>query len=62
MVVYVVRKICDYEYGCRNIEAVFSTQEKAEEYVENSPHNQMYEFWDLHSEPNLIIEDYEVVE
>lgn len=62
MRVYVVRKISDHEYGCRNIEAVFSTQELAEEYVNNSPDNWIYKFWDGISEPNLLIEDYEVIE
>lgn len=37
MCVYIVRKISDHEYGCRNVEAVFSSYESAEAFVQNSP-------------------------
>lgn len=62
MDVYAVLKIADYEYGCRKVEKLFSTPEKAEEYVENSKDNYDYTFWDGSIEPNLIIRTYQLDE
>lgn len=32
--VFVVTKICDYEYGCREIESIWSSNEAAEDHIE----------------------------
>ena len=31
--VYVVTEICDYEYGCRTIESIWSSPESAEAHI-----------------------------
>lgn len=62
MKVYIVKKIIDHEYGCRDVEAVFATEELANEYIDNSEDNFEYEFWNGSIESNLIIEEYEVYE
>ena len=33
--VYVVTKICDYEYGCTEIESIWKTFEEAQEHIKN---------------------------
>lgn len=37
--VYIVNKICDYEYGCTEVDKVFDSLEKAENYVEKQSDN-----------------------
>lgn len=57
--VFFVRKIDDEEYGCRNVEAVFSKYEDAEKYIENAG-NLKFTFWDKHKEMLYIIEGCDV--
>lgn len=45
MFVYVVTSICDSEYGCTTIEKIFSSYEKAEEYISNNGGNYIMKFW-----------------
>ena len=60
MIVYIVRKINDYEYGCRNIEAVFEHEEDAKKYIHNTGNQFLYEFWNGSKEWQYIIEEYNV--
>lgn len=59
MIVYVVRKIDDYEYGCRNIEGIFFKPEDAEAYI-NKTGNSVVEFYNGSYEYNYIVEEHEV--
>lgn len=60
MIVYVVRKIDDYEYGCRNIEGIFSTPEAAESYIESTGNQGEFDFWNGSKEMLYIVEEREV--
>ena len=37
MKVYLVNRICDYEYGCREVVAVFSSRKSAKDYISKQP-------------------------
>ena len=60
MTVFIVKKIIDYEYGCRGIEAVFQTYEDAEEYIDNTGMQCEIEFWNGSKEMQYTIDKYEV--
>ena len=60
MIVFIVEKVIDYEYGCRGIEAVFQTYESAEEYIDNTGMQCAIEFWDGSKTMLYIIGKYEV--
>lgn len=57
--VCIVRKIDDYEYGHRNIDAVFSKYEDAKKYIDNAG-NRKITFWDRHKVMLYTIERYTV--
>lgn len=57
--VCIVRKIDDYEYGHRNIDAVFSEYEDAKKYIDNAG-NRKITFWDGHKVMLYTIERYTV--
>lgn len=57
--VYIVRKIEDYEYGHRNIEAVFSEYEDAKKYIDNAGNHEVA-FWDRRKIMLYTIERYTV--
>lgn len=60
MSVFIVKKIIDHEYGCRDIEAVFSTSKGAEEYIDSTGKQCEIEFWNKTKAMQYIIEKYEV--
>lgn len=60
MIVFVVKKIIDYEYGCRDIEKVFQTYEGAEEYIDSTGLQCEIKFWDGSKEMQYIIDECEV--
>ena len=60
MIVFIVEKVIDYEYGYRGIEAVFQTYESAEEYIDNTGMQCGIEFWDGSKTMQYIINKYEV--
>ena len=62
MKVYLVNRICDYEYGCREVVAVFSSRKSAEDYISKQPDNGDVEFWNGESEPIYYIDMFEVEE
>lgn len=33
MIVYAVNQVCDDEYGCTSVDAIFSSMEKAQDFV-----------------------------
>jgi uncharacterized protein YfcZ (UPF0381/DUF406 family) len=43
MVVYAVRAVVDEEYGCREVQRIYSSREGAEEYV--SEHQEYFQPW-----------------
>ena len=60
MTVWVVRKIVDYEYGCRNIEGIFSEPEAAEKYIEDAGNQGEFDFWNGSKEMLYTIEVHEI--
>ena len=58
MVVYVVRAVVDEEYGCREVQRIYSSREGAEEYV--SEHQEY--FWPWWSDDDAEEPVYDVVE
>lgn len=62
MKVYLVESICDYEYGCREVEAVCATKESAETYIEKQGGNNDVEFWTGQIRPYYIINEWEIVD
>ena len=62
MKVYLVNKICDYEYGCREVVAVFSSRKSAKDYISKQPDNGDVKFWDGVSEHMYDIDMFEVEE
>ena len=62
MLVYLVEKICDFEYGCRKVVKVFNNEESARNYVNEQPDVGDVKFWDSTSEPMYEITPFEVEE
>lgn len=60
MKVYLVESICDYEYGCREVEAVCASEEVAEDYIEKNGGNHDVEFWSGDFIPYYVIAEWEV--
>ena len=60
MKVYLVKSIRDYEYGCREVEAVCATEESAEAYVKDAGGNYDVKFWTGEIFPYYIVEEWEV--
>lgn len=56
--VYIVMKICDFEYGCREVDRVFSTENEAKEYVESVQEDIV--FWNGKTHKLYTIEEWEV--
>ena len=61
MVVFIVRQIKDYEYGCRNIEAVFEGYEDAVKYIDSTNNQCEVEFWNGSKEMKYIIDEHIVL-
>ena len=60
MTVYIVTCVCDYEYGCTEIEAVFSNKEAAEAYIKKEGQN-YWEHWSGSKYPQYYIEEWSVI-
>lgn len=60
MLVYLVNKICDYEYGCREVVGVFNSIKSAENYINKQPDKGDIKFWDGSKEPMYNIDIFEV--
>ena len=68
MVVWVVMRVCDfgldnrgYEYGCRDVDAVFDNPESANAYVEKQTNgNNEIPLWDGRIIDNYSVEPWEV--
>lgn len=60
MIVFIVKKVTDYEYGCRDIEAVFQTYEDAKAYIDNTGMQCDVKFWNGSRKTQYTIDEYEV--
>lgn len=59
--IYIVKKLCDFEYGCTRNVAAFKTKEAAEEYIK-SIGNYKVDFWNDTSEDMYSIEVMDIQE
>lgn len=57
--VYVVMEVCDYEYGCEEINSVWDSYESANNYI-SSLNNEEITFYDGHKQPRYAIDTWEV--
>ena len=62
MLVYLVEKIYDFEYGCRKVVKVFNNEESARNYVNEQPDIGDVEFWNGENIPMYEITMFEVEE
>ena len=60
MVVYVVLSVCDYEYGNTKIVGIFSTKEKAKEYIEQLGGQRTWGCWNGNTYNQYSIDKWEV--
>ena len=60
MIVFIVMKISDFEYGCRKVDAVFKNYEDAEKYIENAGQSEV-EFWNGSKEMYYTIDEWDVL-
>lgn len=51
MRVYLVEKICDYEYGCTEVVKAFFNEKSAREYINKQPDVGNFTFWDGSNAP-----------
>ena len=58
--VYIVQRICDYEYLCRDIVYVSSSQESAEEWINKQPDNEKIIGWNNIEYDMYIVEEWEI--
>lgn len=62
MKVYLVEKICDYEYGCTEVDKVFSSEKAARDYINDQPDVGDFAFWDGSTAPIYDVTMFEVEE
>lgn len=62
MKVYLVERICDYEYGCTKVVKVFSNEKSAREYINKQPDVGNFTFWNGSSVPMYDVTVFEVEE
>lgn len=60
MIVYLVEKICDYEYGCTEVVKVFSSEKAARDYMNEQPDVGDFTFWDGSNAPIYDVNIFEV--
>lgn len=60
MKVYAVMSVCDYEYGCTEIVGIFSTEEKAKEYIEQLGGQRTWDCWNGSTYNQYTIDEWEV--
>lgn len=61
MKVYVVKKITDFEYGCRDIVAIYFSEKDAKEFIKSLGNQQEVQFWNDSKEMLYIIEEWAVL-
>lgn len=61
MLVYLVEKICDFEYGCTEVVKVFSSEKAARDYINDQP-DVGVTFWDGSTAPMYDVTMFEVEE
>lgn len=57
--IYIVRAICDYEYGCRENVGVFRSKEEAENFISEKGQDTV-RFWNDVERDFFNIEEWEV--
>ena len=62
MLVYLVEKICDFEYGCTEVVKVFSSEKAARDYINDQPDVGGVTFWDGSTAPIYDVNMFEVEE
>lgn len=62
MKVYLVEKLCDFEYGCREVVKVSSNEKSARNYVNDQPDVGDVKFWNGENIPMYEITMFEVEE
>ena len=62
MLVYLVEKICDFEYGCTEVVKVFSSEKAARDYINDQPDVDDVIFWDGSNVPMYVVNMFEVEE
>lgn len=62
MLVYLVERICDYEYGCTEVVKVFSSEKAARDYINKQPDVGDFTFWDGSNSPIYDVNLFEVEE
>ena len=60
MKVFVVSKICDWEYGCRKVVKIFNEETKAESWINKQPDKGKVTFYDGSWDSMYEIEIFEV--
>ena len=61
--VWIVMRVCDYEYGCREIDAVFDNLKSANEYVEKHANgNNEMPLWSGRIVDTYVVESWAVRE
>ena len=59
MEVYCVMELTDREYGCRDVESIWATYEKAQEHIDKLG-NDVINLWDDRELDLYIIQEYQV--
>lgn len=62
MLVYLVKRICDFEYGCTEVVKVFSSEKAARDYINDQPDVGDVRFWDGSNVPMYHVDMFEVEE
>lgn len=62
MRVYLVEKICDYEYGCTEVVKAFFNEKSAREYINKQPDVGIFAFWNGSNVPIYDVAMLEVEE
>lgn len=60
MKVYLVERICDYEYGCTEVVKVCSNEKSARDYINKQPDVGGVTFWDGSTAPIYDVTMFEV--
>ena len=61
MDIYIVKKIIDFEYGCRDIVGVYSNKKHAEGLIKALGNQQEVKFWNGSKEMLYIIEKWTIL-
>ena len=61
MNIYVVKKIADFEYGCRDIVAIYFNENDAQEFIKSTGNQQEVKFWNGSKGMLYTIEEWTVL-